>query len=137
MLTFYEAELMMQQSQEYLWLISDQHLMSTIPHLAHALQRGVQLRLILPIDLPYPTGYYEQDSVKELEKIIPVGLYEERRVESVDTCMGIADHMSGRIFFPTLKGEFDYKGFTVTDDHAHTYCLDLFTYYWNLATAMP
>jgi predicted transcriptional regulator len=141
MLTFYEAETMMQQSQESLWLISDQHLISSTPHLTNALQRGVQLRLILPIDLQYPSGYYEQDSVKELEKIIPSskrsGLYEERRVDTVDACMGIADHASGRIFFPTLEGDFDYKGFTVTDERSHIFCRDLFTYYWNQATVMP
>ena len=141
MLTFYEAETMMQQSQESLWLISDQHLMSTIPHLIHALQRGVKLRLFLPIDLPYPSGYYEQDSVKELQKMLPSlkrsGLYQERRVNTVDTCMGIADYASGRIFFPTLKGDFDYKGFTVTDESSHIFCRDLFTYYWNQATAIP
>ncbi len=137
MLTFYEAELMMQQSQEFLWLISDQHLVSTTPHLTHALQRGVQLRLILPIDLEYPPGYHELETAKELERTIPdamrSGLYEERRVESVNTCMGIAENTMGRIFFPTLSGDFDYKGFTVTDQLGHTFCKDLFTYYWNQA----
>jgi predicted transcriptional regulator len=141
MLTFYEAETMMQQSQEYLWLMSDQHLISSTPHLAHALQRGVHLRLILPKDLQYPSGYHEQESVKELEKIIlsskRSGVYQERRVETVDTCMGIADHTSGRIFFPTLNGDFDYKGFTVTDEYSHIFCRDLFTYYWNQARAVP
>jgi predicted transcriptional regulator len=140
MLAFHEAELMMQQSQEFLWLISDQHLVSSTPHLTHALQRGVRIRIILPIDLEYPPGYYELETAKELEQITPAairsGLYKERRVESVDTCMGIAENTSGRIFFPTLKGDFDYKGFTVTDDDAHTYCKDLFTYYWDQAAAI-
>ena len=137
MLTFYEAEMMMQRSQEFLWLISDQHLVSSTPHLTHALQRGVQIRIILPIDLAYPTGYFELEPVKELEKITPAairsGLYKERRVESVNTCMGIAENTMGRIFFPTLSGDFDYKGFTVTDHLGHTFCKDLFTYYWNQA----
>jgi hypothetical protein len=138
LLTFYEAETMMQQSQECLWLITDQHLISSTPHLTHALQRGVQLRLVLPRELQYPSGYYEQDSFKELEKMIPSlkrsGIYREK---GVDTCMGIADHASGRIFFPTLTGGFDYKGFTVTDEYSHIFCLDLFTFYWNQAIVIP
>lgn len=140
MLTFYAAEVMMQHSQQFLWLISDQHLVSSTPHLTHALQRGVQIHLILPIDLGYPPGYFDLDSVKELEKIKPTairsGLFEERRVEVVDTCMGIAENTMGRIFFPMLNRDFDYKGFTVTDQLGHTFCKDLFSYYWKDAKAM-
>jgi hypothetical protein len=77
------------------------------------------------------------ETAKELERTIPEAmrseLYEERRVESVNTCMGIAENHMGRIFFPTLNSDFDYKGFTVTGQLGHTFCKDLFTYYWNQA----
>lgn len=32
--------------------------------------------------------------------------------------------------FPTIDGQFDYKGFATTDDLAHQWCVELFQYYW-------
>jgi hypothetical protein len=32
--------------------------------------------------------------------------------------MGLADKQSGRLFFPKVEGDFDYKGTTVTDERS-------------------
>lgn len=37
------------------------------------------------------------------------------------------------VAFPLLNGRFDYFGFSATNEQAHHWCRDLFTYYWNYA----
>jgi len=59
-------------------------------------------------------------------------------VERVDTAIGVSDKLSGRVFFPTIEGHFDYRGFTVVDELSHKFCKDLFEYYWNkITTSIP
>jgi len=98
----------------------------------------VQVRMITPLDLRFPEGYFEQESVKEYASVEKQakreGRLEERWIKRVDTPIGVSDKLSGRVFFPTTEGHFDYKGFTVTDERFHKYCKDLFEYYWNKAT---
>lgn len=135
--TLYRSRSLMRQSKRYLNILSNQYMMSAIPLIIDALERKVRVRVILPYDLPLPPGYFEQDSVQIFLKMYQpakkAGLYEFRRLKRVDTCIIVSDPQGGRIFFPTLHGDFDYKGFTVVDERAHLFCMDLFSYYWNKA----
>jgi predicted transcriptional regulator len=142
MLTFYEAEKMMDEAEEFLWLVSDQHLVSAIPHMKNALENGAKLRVLLPKDLPFPEGYFEQKCVEEYGMVEKQakreGRVEERWIDRIDAAMGMSEKISGRVFFPTIESDFDYKGFIVVDELSHRFCLDLFEYYWNRATtAIP
>ena len=138
MLTFFEAEKMMDDAEEFLWLLSDQHLVSSVPHIKNALEKKIQVKIITPSDLRYPKSYFDQETVKELVSVEKQarreGMLEERWIERVDTAIGVSDKLSGRVFFPTIEGHFDYKGFTVVDATSHKYCKDLFDHYWNKAT---
>ncbi len=138
MITFYEAEKMMDEAKEYLWLMSDQHLVSAIPHMKKALENGAKLRVLLPKDLPFPEGYFEQECVKEYrgteQEAKRKGKLEERWIDRIDTAIGVSEKNSGRVFFPKLEESFDYKGFIVVDELSHRFCVDLFDYYWNRAT---
>jgi predicted transcriptional regulator len=138
MLTFYEAEKMMDEAEKFLWLLSDQHLVSAVPHIKRALENGATLRALLPKDLPFPKGYFEQKCVQEYriveKKAKREGRLEERWIDRVDTPIGVSEKTNGRIFFPTVDNDFDYKGFIVTDKLSHKFCIDLFEYYWNKAS---
>jgi predicted transcriptional regulator len=138
MITFYNAEKMMQEAEEYLWVISDQHMISAIPHMTDALRRGVNIRSIMPRDQGYPDGYVEQKAMKEAIPVVAKarksGLFEERWVPVVDTPIGISEKMTGRIFFPTVEGVFDYNGLTVVDERSHKFVEDIFMYYWERAS---
>jgi predicted transcriptional regulator len=140
MITFYNAEQMMQEAEEYLLLISDQHMISAIPHMTNALKRDVMIRVIMPKDQGYPDGYAEQEVVKEsipvFAKARQSGLLEERWVPVVDTPIGISEKMTGRIFFPTVEGVFDYNGLTVVDERSHKFVVDIFEYYWERSSEM-
>ena len=142
MITFFEAEKMMDEAEKFLWLMSDQHLVSAIPHMKKALENGAKLRVLLPKDLPFPVGYFEQECVKEYSLVEKRAKrerrFEERWIDRIDTAIGVSDNIRGRVFFPTFENSFDYRGFIVDDDLSHSFCLDLFEYYWNKATtAIP
>lgn len=51
MVAFHMVETLIQEAQEYVWILSDQILMSTLPFLKEAIKRGVKFRLILPEDV--------------------------------------------------------------------------------------
>ncbi len=110
MLTFYEAEKMMDEAEKFLWLLSDQHLVSAVPHMKNTLEKGASLRVLLPADLTYPEGYFEQKAVKDYIVVETQakreGRLEERWIDRVDTAIGVSDTVSGRIFFPMLEGGF-------------------------------
>lgn len=142
MITFYEAEKMMDEAKKFLWLMSDQHLVSAIPHMKKALENGAKLRVLVPKDLPFPAGYFEQECVKEYrlveKKAKREGQIEEQWINRIDTAIGVSDNTRGRVFFPTLENNFDYKGFTVVDSLSHKFCMNLFEYYWSKAsTGIP
>jgi predicted transcriptional regulator len=138
MITFYNAEQMMQETEEYLWVISDQHMISAIPHMTNALKRGVKIRSIMPTDQVFPEGYTDQPVMLESSPVFTearkTGLLEERWLHVVDTPMGISEKMTGRLFFPTVDGVFDYNGLTVVDERSHKFVEDLFEYYWESAS---
>lgn len=139
MITFYTAERMMQEAEEYLLFVTEQHMISAIPHLMNALKRGVTIRSIMPSNLDYPDGYFEQPVVKEAGPVFmesrQSGLLEERWLPVVDTPLGVSEQMTGRVFFPMNDGTFDYNGFTVVDERSHKFVEDLFMYYWEKASS--
>ncbi len=57
-------------------------------------------------------------------------LIEQRMLDEVDAFLFLSE---GRcvLAFPTSDGQFDYKGFTATDNSSLTWCMDLFHYYWD------
>ncbi len=140
MITFFEAEKMMDEAEKFLWLMSDQHLVSAIPHMKKALENGAKLRVLLPMDLSFPAGYFEQECVKEYslveKKAKREGQFEERWIDRIDAAIGVSGNVVGRVFFPTLEGRFDYKGFIVADALSHRFCLDLFEHYWDKASTV-
>ena len=137
LLTFDDCERLFNQAQEQIWFITHQHAVSMLPYMQHALQRGVQIRVIVPTDFPTPPGYLEHDFVQSFLKVsqaaIQSGLYQVRQLDRLDICLSVADPIQGRIVFPTLDRDVDYKGFKVIDNTSHRFCQDLFLYYWNHA----
>jgi predicted transcriptional regulator len=140
MITFYEAEKMMDEAEKFLWLMSDQHLVSATSHMKKALENRAKLRVLLPAALAYPADYFEQECVKEYyiveKRAKREGRLEERWIDRIDTAIGVSDNLNGRVFFPTLEDSFDYKGFIVADTLSHKFCMDLFEYYWSKASTV-
>jgi len=124
MVAFHVANNLIQQSKEYIWIMGNQVLTSTIPYLEEAIKRGAQFRLILPEDLKPPTGF------KPLP-IIPNHI-ERRTLKKIDMTITISEK-EARIAFQTCDGNIDYVTFEAKDERAFKWCKDLYLYFWQKA----
>ncbi len=124
MVAFHLTENVIEEAQEYIWILSNQVLVSTLPFLEKAIRRGVKFQLILPKDLIPPPGF------KPLP-IIP-NLIERRTLARVDSVI-IVSEKKGRLAFLNKAGMMDYTGFGSTDERGHKWCRDLFVHYWEKA----
>jgi predicted transcriptional regulator len=121
MIAFHLTENVIEEAKEYIWILSSQVLMSTLPFLEKAIKRGVKFQLILPKDLIPPPGF----------KPLPVipNLIDRRILSRVDMVIVMSEKQA-RLAFLTKAGKMDYIGFGSTDEHGHKWCKDLFMHYW-------
>ena len=124
MTMFHEGEKLIRGAQEYILVISDQILMSAVPLLHQAAERGVQLKVILPEDLNPPTDFEPWRGSAEF-----VG---RRTIKKVDVFTTVSDK-GGLVGFPMWNGVADHVGFVAMDERARRWCKDLFMVHWEQA----
>ena len=134
MVAFHNIESMIARAEQFVWILSNQVLASTIPYLVQALERGAGFRLLMPKD------YLPSESVRELV-IHPVfaKAYRSRKLESrftdkVDVFLCLSEKEVAALAFPNLEGKLDYIGFRGEGELPVEWSKALFTYYWNKAT---
>src|SRR3990172_4208526 len=59
MIVFHNIEIMISKADKFVWIITNQVLMSTIPDLVQAAERGVEFRLLMPKDFAPSEGLPE------------------------------------------------------------------------------
>jgi len=121
MVAFHTVENMIQEAQEYVWILSDQILMSTLPFLERAVKLGVEFRVILPEGLIPPPGF---KPIPAITKVIKM-----RTLERVDVGITMSEKEAA-VAFPPIDGKMDYLEFRSTDERSHKWCRDLFLYCW-------
>ena len=124
MVTFHSVENMIQEAQEYVWILSNQILMSARPFLEEAVKRGVEFRIILPEDLIPPPDFEPNPAIAKGMKM--------RTLKRIDVVTAMSEK-EAREVFPTRDGKMDYFVFGTTDKRSHKWCRDLFLYYWERA----
>ena len=134
MVAFHRVENRIREAEEYVWILSDQILMSSLTPLIEAIKRGARLKIILPKDLTPPLGFTDHDKQQFFEQAAMSKLMKNRFIEKVDVAI-VMSEKEAAVTFPTLDGRIDYGfGFVTTDKLGHTWCRDLFLYYWERAT---
>lgn len=135
---FHSVDKMIQEAEEYVWSITDQHLVSTYPLLRDALERGVKVKEIEAKDwVVHPKltqEWYAKDAMRQaFLRARTSGLLEERVLERLDVYLYMSEKDVAAAAFPLPDGGFDHLGFTATDQRSHKWCKDLFHYYWDRA----
>lgn len=129
MVAFSQAENLISQADEYIWIIGNQVLMSTLPHLEAAIKRGAQFRLILPENLVPPPGFKPLPTVP--------GKIERKTLGYVDFIMTLSEKQA-RVGFLSTDGKLDPSAFEAKTVSAHKWCRDLYMHYWQIAqTGQP
>jgi predicted transcriptional regulator len=124
MVAFSKAENLIAQAQEYVWIIGNQVLMSTLPILEAAVKRGAQFRLILPENLTPPPGFKPLPTIPNR--------VERRTLKHVDVIMTVSEK-EARVGFLGANGKLDPSAFESKDAQAHKYCRDLYLHHWEKA----
>ena len=134
MVAFHNVENRIREAEEYVWILSDQVLMSSLTPLVEALKRGASFKIILPKELTPPPGFIDHGDQKIFEQAAMSNLMENRFLDKVDVAIVMSEKEAG-VTFPTLDGRIDYGfGFVTTDKLGHAWCRELFLYYWERAT---
>lgn len=138
LVSFANIEKMIQEADEYIFSMSDQRLLTPQAYyLANdALQRGVEMKVIEPLGYSAPTEVYENVPVEVSDSIAEHrlrGVKHDKVLPSIDISLFMNEKEVALLAFPRSNGEFDYIGFTSTDEVFKEFCLDLHRYYWNNA----
>jgi predicted transcriptional regulator len=112
---------MFQEAEEYMWVMSYTHsLPSTILIVEERLENGVILQRIFPEEIIPPTGGAETIAgpCRTLSKVdVRIMMTEKEAMCSL----------------PSLDGKTDYTSFIGKDPRFHSWCRDLYLYYWEKA----
>jgi len=119
-----EGESRIREAQEFVWILSDEVLASSIPSLAEKLKTPFDLRIILPEDKIPPESDSRLPSATGVQK---------RVLPKVDVLVVLTEKYA--VFcLPNRTGKIDYTGFTGEDTKFRNWCRDLFLHYWSKAT---
>jgi predicted transcriptional regulator len=135
MIVFHNIETMIQHAKDFIWILSDQILASTIPYLVEGLERGLEFKLLMPND------YVPSDDMRELvsnpvfEKASRTKILEARFVDAIKVFLCVSEKEVSALAFLNSHGELDYKGFKTENISGIEWVKILFTYYWNKSTS--
>jgi predicted transcriptional regulator len=135
---FTNIETVIQEAEEYLWVITDQYLPSNMRLHIAAYERGIRERDIEAKNWVVPKRIKE--SLRDEEAIAQgtrqaraTGSLEERMLDHLDLYLFMSEKEVAIVAFPLTDGRFDYFGFSSTDDQAHAWCREVFKHYWERA----
>jgi predicted transcriptional regulator len=130
----YNIEAIIKEAEEYVWFNVDQYPVTTLSAIVQALERGVEFRTIeheKQITGPHLSSPVFDD-VKALHRVKNTPLIDQRLSVKTDVIIYLSEKQC-LIAFPTITGEFDYRGFIARDTLSLEWCKDLFLHYWNAA----
>ncbi len=124
MTSFRLSEIMLQQSTEYMWIMSDQILTTTLPIIGERMKNGVEFRFIFPEHIVPPPG------------VKPEPKAQRRRLPKVEEII-LMTEKEAMFGFPDLNGKMDYALLVGKDPNSHKWCKDLYLHRWNQGTSGP
>ncbi len=127
MIILHNVERVIREAKEYVVRMTDRYQLTAIPHIVNALGRGVEFKVIEPLDIVRPPGYTPDSSLTSAEAN---GRFQNRAIERLGVFLTASEREVGALCFPSPDGRFDYRGFTSKDPTSHRWCIDLFEYYW-------
>jgi predicted transcriptional regulator len=134
MVAFSNVENMIQKAEEYIWILSNQILVSTLPHLQESLKRGVEFKLILPLKVTPPKDALERMHNPIFLQALRAGKFENRFLGKVDVLICLSEKEVAALGFLNTEGKMDYTGFHGADEFSFKWTKALFSNYWNIAT---
>ena len=140
MVSIHNSVRILQEAEEYVLDINLPYIASGFTHIKEAYERGVKGFFMRGADLKVPP---EMQNIRNevfpdgyLQSIRREGVLQDRFIE-LDLILYMNEKEVALLSFPTLNGNYDYRGFTSSDPMALEWCRDLFYYYWDRAQEKP
>jgi len=126
------TENLFKESKEYIWLLVDQFPLNSLSEIVEAIERGVQFKIIEPRDraLSPDIDSMTSEETQALSRARYTPLVEQRMLDEVNAFIYLSENRCV-LAFPTSDGQYDYKGFTATNDSSLKWCRELFQHYWD------
>jgi predicted transcriptional regulator len=131
--TLFNIENMIRESEEFVWVITDQIPASVLPIYIDTLKRGVECRKIMPRNASIPSAIFTMGNDPAFTAAAREQKLESRYLDKIDLVLGLSEKEIASIMFPDLEGKFDYISFRTKDREALNWAKSLFLYYWNKA----
>jgi predicted transcriptional regulator len=131
--TLFNIENMIRESEEFVWVITDQIPASVLPIYIDTLKRGVECRKIMPRNASIPSAIFTMGNDPAFTAAAREHKLESRYLDKIDLVLGLSEKEIASIMFPDLEGKFDYISFRTKDREALNWAKSLFLYYWNKA----
>jgi len=131
---FRHAENLIKESKDHVWLLVDQFPLNSLSTIVEAIDRGVKLRIIEPIErtLNPDLDAMTSEETLALSRTRHTPMAEQRMVDGVNAYLFVSDTRC-ILALPTPDGQYDFKGFTATDEPSLKWCSELFLHYWDEA----
>lgn len=133
MVAFSNVENMIQKAEEYIWILSNQILVSTLTFLQDALKRGVEFKLVLPASVIPPKDALKRMNSPIFLQALKEGKFENRVLDKIGVLICLSEKEVAAVGFSNSEGKMDYHGFRGTDELPCKWTKALYSYYWNLA----
>ncbi|TFG73922.1 MAG: ArsR family transcriptional regulator, partial [Thermodesulfobacteriales bacterium] len=135
LVSFANIEKMIQEAEEYILSMADQRILSPQAYFLanEALMRGVEMKIIEPWGYSAPSEVYDNVPVEVSTSIRDHrirGVKQDKVLPNVKLSLFMNEKEVALLAFPNIKGEFDYTGFTSTDEAFIEFCLELHQFYW-------
>jgi predicted transcriptional regulator len=135
MLAFHNVEEMIANAQEYVWIITNQILVSTVPYLTQAFERGAEFKLIMPKDYNPTQSLRQIMSNPVFTKAIRTNKMDLRLLDRLDVFLCLSEKEVAALGFPNIDGKLDYNGFKTQKEPAVQWAKTLYDHYWSKASS--
>lgn len=127
-------ESLFKESNEYVWLLVDQFPLNSLSTIIDAIERGVQFKIVEPIDrvLNPDLESLTSEETQALIRARHTPLVEQRMLDQVSVFLYLSDKKC-IVAFPNPAGENDYRGFISSNDTSIQWCRQLFQHFWDEA----
>ena len=123
---FHRVENVLSEADKYMWIMTPQILINTVPIIKERMKNEVEFRIITPKGYKPPSDFQPIKQMNVLEKTL----------NKVEITIIATDKYSG-IAFPDLSGKMDYSiGIGGNDLKIRKWIKDLFEFYWEQAISI-
>jgi predicted transcriptional regulator len=126
------TESLFKEANEHVWLLLDQFPLNSLSTIMEAIERGVQFKIIEPLDrvLSPDIDSMTSEETQALSRARHTPMFEHKMLDTVNVFLYLSESKCV-LAFPTSDGQYDYSGFASSDDSSLEWCRELFQHYWD------